>query len=53
MFIYFLVWNLLFPNSVWRVIEAEFVVYIFTYLDIHVSTDDLSVVFPDAMNKRG
>ena len=30
----------MFPISVWRVVEAEFVVYIFTYLDIHVSTDD-------------
>ena len=47
MLIYFLAWKLL---DVWRVVWAEFVVYIFTDLGIHVSTDDENHVFRDTMN---
>ena len=28
------------PASVWRVVLAEFVVYVIIYLYIHISTDD-------------
>ena len=41
----------MFLISVWRVVYAEFVVYVFTNLGIHVSTDDKNVVFRDALNK--
>ena len=38
--------------SVWQVVLAAFFVYVFTYLVIHVSTDDKNV-FWDAINKGG
>ena len=41
------------PISVWRVVQAEFVVCVFTNLGIHASTDDKNVVFRDAMNEGG
>ena len=40
----------MFPISVWRVERAEFIVYVFTYMGIHVSTDNEIIVFPDATN---
>ena len=43
----------MFPISVWRVVQAEFVVYVFTYLGMHVSTDDENIVFRDTTNKGG
>ena len=43
----------MFPISVWRVVSPEFVVYVFTNLGIHVSTDDENVVFRYATNKGG
>ena len=39
--------------SVWRIVKAEFVVYIFTDLGIHVSANDENVVFWNATNKSG
>ena len=52
MLIYFRGWNLLlFPISVWRVLLAEFVVYVFTNLGIHVSVDNENVVY--ATSKEG
>ena len=39
------------PISVRRVVQA--VVYVFTNLGIHVSTDDENVVSRDATNKGG
>ena len=39
--------------SVWRVVYAEFVVYVFPNLGIRVSADDKNIVFRDATNKRG
>ena len=41
----------MFPISVWRVVLAEFVVYIFTYLGINVSIDDENVVFLETTNE--
>ena len=41
------------PISVWRSGLAEFVVYVFTNLGIHVSTNDEDVVFQDSLNKGG
>ena len=38
---------------VWRVLGAEFVVFISTSLNICVSIDDLKVVFGDATDKEG
>ena len=38
--------------SVWRVVYAEFVVYVFTNLGIHISANDENV-FWDVTNKRG
>ena len=43
----------MFLVSVWRVVLAEFVVYIFTNLGIHVSINDENVVFRDATNRGG
>ena len=43
----------MFPISVWWVVLAEFVVYVFTYLSIHVPTDDENIVFLDTTNKGG
>ena len=42
----------MFPVSVRRVVSAEFVVYVLTFLGIHVSTNDENVVFQDAINKE-
>ena len=36
------------PVSVWRVVEAEFVVYVFNNLGIHVSINDENVMIRDA-----
>ena len=41
----------MFPISVWQVVLAEFVVYVFINLGIHVSTNDENIVFEDATNK--
>ena len=37
----------MFTIPVWQVMEAEFVVYVFTYLGIHASTDDENVFVAD------
>ena len=42
---------LMFPISVWGFVKWEFVVYVFTNLCIHDSTDDENVVLRNATNK--
>ena len=36
---------------VWRVVWAKFLVFVFTYLNMHVSTDDKNVVFGNSAEK--
>ena len=41
----------MFPICLGRVVSAEFLVYVFTNLDIHVFTDDENDLFRDATYK--
>ena len=43
----------MFPISAWQVVWAEFVVYVFTNLGIHVFTNDENFVFRDVTKKEG
>ena len=43
----------MFPISIWWIVLAEFVSYVFTYLGIHFSIDDENAVFRNAKNKAG
>ena len=43
----------MFPFSIWRIVLAEFMFYIFANLGLHVYTDDENVEFRDAAYRGG